>query len=326
MSILVTGGAGYIGSVVAAHLIESGYKVIVFDNLSLGHHAAVHQDAIFEYGDLASKTQVHSLFARHKITAVMHFASRSQVGESMDSPFKYLSNNVIEGLNLIEAAASAGVKQFILSSTASLYECSTAALTELVEIRPYSPYAESKHYLERVLHWMEVTVGMRHAVLRYFNASGATATLGEDHRPETHLIPLVLRAALNQGPITVFGDDYDTRDGTCVRDYIHVSDIASAHLLALQALPQGSRTYNLGSGHGYTVLEVISAAKLVTGRPIQHIIEPRRPGDSASLIASSAKIKAELGWEPKLIGLETIIRSAWDWYRTHPHGYDDDTR
>jgi UDP-glucose 4-epimerase len=323
--VLVTGGAGYIGSVAVAELIAAGYQVVVFDNLSLGHRAAVHPDAIFVEGDLANRATIEAAFAAHKPTAVLHFASRSQVGESMQQPFKYLGNNVIEGLNLIEIAVAAGVREFILSSTANLYDRpETIPITENEALIPGSPYGEAKHYLERALYWMERIHGLRYAVLRYFNAAGATKTLGEDHKPETHLIPLVLQVALGQRPhITVFGDNYETRDGTCVRDYIHVTDLARAHLLALQALPQGSRTYNLGNGSGYTVREVIDTARRVTGHAIPLQMGAPRAGDVATLVAGSAKIRAELGWSPEFPELEQIVRSAWDWHRAHPDGYGD---
>jgi len=323
--VLVTGGAGYIGSVAVAELIAAGYQVVVFDNLSLGHRAAVHPDAIFVEGDLANRAAVEAAFTAHKPTAVLHFASRSQVGESMQQPFKYLGNNVIEGLNLIEVAVAAGVREFILSSTANLYDRpEKIPITESEALIPGSPYGEAKHYLERALHWMERIHGLRYAVLRYFNAAGATKTLGEDHKPETHLIPLVLQVALGQRPhITVFGDNYETRDGTCVRDYVHVTDLARAHLLALQALPQGSRTYNLGNGSGYTVREVIDTARRVTGHAIPQQMGAARAGDVATLVAGSDKIRAELGWSPQYPELEQIVQSAWDWHRAHPQGYND---
>jgi UDP-glucose 4-epimerase len=241
----------------------------------------------------------------------------------MQKPFLYLGNNVIEGLNLIEAAAAAGVRKFILSSTANLYGNPTKTLIDENEpIDAGSTYGEGKLYLEQTLRWMDQIYGLKYAALRYFNAAGATESLGEDHRPESHLIPLVLQVALGQREsITVFGDNYPTRDGTCVRDYIHVSDLAQAHILALEALDQGSRTYNLGNGAGYTVREVIETARRITGHPIPMVIGPARAGDVAALVSSSSKIQKELGWKPRFPSLEAIIQSAWNWHKTHPQGY-----
>jgi len=325
MKILVTGGAGYIGSIVTAELVESGEQVVVFDNLSLGHRQAVHPGAIFVQGDLSDRTALDELFAAHRIDAVMHFASCTLVGESMEQPFKYIGDNVINGLNLLRAAVRAGVRRFILSSTANLFDQpERMPIDEEERIIPGSPYGESKFILERILHWLDRIYGLRYAALRYFNAAGALpdGSLGEDHTPEFHLIPRVLMVALGQlENIVVFGDDYPTRDGTCVRDYIHVVDLAQAHILALHALDQGSRTYNLGNGQGFTVKEVIETAREVTGHPIPAVVGPRRPGDPAILIASSEKIRRELGWEPRYPELRTIVETAWNWHRTHPHGY-----
>jgi UDP-glucose 4-epimerase len=325
VNILVTGGAGYIGSIVSEELIAQGHEVVAFDNLYYGHRAAVPPQATFVEGDLADREAVHGLFANYPIEAVMHFASNTLVGESMDRPFKYLRENVVNGMNLIEEAVEHGVRRFILSSTANLFDDpERMPIDEQERIVPGSPYGESKFMLERTLYWMDRIYGLRYAALRYFNAAGASPTglRGEDHSPETHLIPLVLQVALGQREhIVIFGDDYPTRDGTCVRDYIHVTDLAQAHILALEALDEGSRTYNLGNGQGFTVREVIETCREVTGHPIPAVVGSRRAGDPATLIASSDRIRRELGWEPKYPDLRTIVAHAWQWHRTHPRGY-----
>jgi UDP-glucose 4-epimerase len=327
VNILVTGGAGYIGSIVTEELVKQGDKVVVFDNLYYGHRAAVHPEAIFVEGDLAERAAVKSLFDTYAIEAVMHFASYTLVGESMEQPFKYLGDNVTNGLNLLQAAVAHGARRFILSSTANLFEDpERMPIDEQERIVPGSPYGESKNILERILHWLDRVYGFRYAALRYFNAAGASPSggRGEDHDPETHLIPLTLQVALGQREkVTIFGADYPTHDGTCVRDYIHVADLAQAHILALRALDQGSRTYNLGNTQGHTVKEVIETCRQVSGHPIPAEIGPRRPGDPAVLIASSEKIRRELGWEPRYPGLQTIVEHAWEWHRTHPRGYGD---
>ena len=325
MKILVTGGAGYVGSIVVEELIEQGDDVVVFDNLFFGHREAVHAKATFVEGDLADRAAVESLFDAHDFEAVMHFASHTLVSESMEQPFMYLGENVTNGLNLLQEAVDHGVLKFILSSSANLFgDPERMPIDEAERIIPGSPYGESKNILERILYWLDRIYGFRYAALRYFNAAGASPTgeRGEDHDPETHLIPRVLQVALDQRDnITIFGDDYPTRDGTCVRDYIHVTDLAQAHILALKALDKGSRTYNLGNGQGFTVKEVIKTARQVTGHPIPAVVGPRRPGDPAVLIASSEKIKRELGWEPQFPELRTIIETAWKWHSAHPHGY-----
>ncbi|MGB9775043.1 MAG: UDP-glucose 4-epimerase GalE [Anaerolineae bacterium] len=327
MNILVTGGAGYIGSIVVEELIRRGYSVVVLDNLSTGHRAAVPPQATFVYGDLADRQTVRTVFETYPIDAVMHFASYTLVAESMELPFKYLGENVINGLHLLQEAVAHGVRRFILSSTANLFDRPRRIpIDEDEEIVPGSPYGESKNLLERILSWLDRIYGFRYAALRYFNAAGASPSgeRGEDHDPETHLIPLVLRVALGlQERVTIFGDDYPTRDGTCVRDYIHVTDLAQAHILALEALDRGSRTYNLGNGQGFTVKEVIETCREVTGHPIPAVVGPRRPGDPAVLVASSEKIRRELGWKPQYPDLRTIVEHAWNWHRTHPHGYGD---
>jgi UDP-glucose 4-epimerase len=255
----------------------------------------------------------------------MHFAARSLVGESMDKPFFYLRDNVVNGLNLLEACVAGGVERFILSSTANLFGAPTSAvIDEQAPIAPGSPYGESKWALERALHWISQTKGLRFASLRYFNAAGASEMRGEHHTPETHLIPLVLQVAAGQRDhITIFGDDYDTPDGTCIRDYIHVLDLAEAHVLALQALEQGNRVYNLGNGEGFSVRQVIETARAITGEPIPEQMGQRRAGDPARLVASSDQIRQELGWAPQFADLDQIIDSAWRWHQQHLDGYVD---
>ncbi|HOS79602.1 MAG: UDP-glucose 4-epimerase GalE [Chloroflexi bacterium] len=324
MKVLVTGGAGYIGSVVAEQLLAAGEDVVVFDNLSQGHRAAIPPEAIFVQGDLADFDAVEALFKTQRPEAVMHFASNTLVGESMALPFKYLGDNVTNGLNLLQNAVTYGAQRFILSSTANLFDDpQRIPIAETERIVPGSPYGESKHILERLLYWLDRVYGLRYATLRYFNAAGATAQRGEDHHPETHLIPLTLQVALGQREsIKVFGDDYPTPDGTCIRDYIHVSDLAQAHILALYALDKGSRRYNLGNGLGFSVMEVIQACRDVTGHPIPAEIVGRRAGDPAVLIAASDVLRAELGWEPHYPDIHQIVETAWAWHKTHPHGYE----
>lgn len=325
MRILVTGGAGYIGSVVVAELIQAGHEVVVLDNLSQGHRAAVHPQAVFVKGDLGDRTLLNHLFRAHPVEAVMHFASRTLVGESMQNPFLYVGENVCNGVNLLEAAVRHGVRRFILSSTANLFDQPRRIpVDEEEEIIPGSPYGESKYLLERILRWLDRICGLRYASLRYFNAAGCTPTLGEDHRPETHLIPILMQVALGKRSyLEIYGTDYPTRDGTCVRDYIHVVDLALAHILALEALDRGSCVYNLGNGQGFTVREVLETAREVTGHPIPAVEGPRRPGDPAVLVASAERIRRELGWQPRYPDLRDIVASAWEWHRTHPDGYGD---
>jgi len=324
VKILVTGGAGYIGSVVVESLVVRGEDVTVLDNLSQGHRAAVHPGARFVQGDLSDLQAVRRVLSGG-FDAVMHFASNTLVGESMREPFKYLGDNVVNGLNLLRAAVEYGAGRFILSSTANLFDKPRRQpIDEEEDIVPGSPYGESKFILERALHWLDRVHGLRYASLRYFNAAGATAERGEDHAPETHLIPLVLQVALGQRErVEIYGHDYPTPDGTCVRDYIHVADLAEAHILALQALDRGSCTYNLGNGQGYSVRQVIDTARQVTGHPIPTVDGPRRPGDPPVLVASSARIRRELGWKPRYPALRDIIQTAWDWHRTHPAGYGE---
>lgn len=325
MNVFVSGGAGYIGSATVAHLLEQGHRVLVFDNLSQGHRAAVGADAEMVVADLMDRAAVDAALAGFRPDAVMHFAAYSLVGQSMERPVMYLRDNVAAGLNLMESAAAHGVRRFILSSTANLFGVpDRIPIDEDTPIAPGSPYGESKWYLERALRWMETCTGMRYAALRYFNACGAISSdLGEHHDPESHLIPLVLQVALGQREkIVVYGDDYATADGTCIRDYIHVADLARAHVLALGALDTESRTYNLGNGKGFSVREVIDTARQVTGHPIPEVLGPRRPGDPACLIASSDRIRRDLGWAPASTELRPIIQSAWDWHRAHPNGFN----
>lgn len=326
MKVLVTGGAGYIGSTVVSELVKAGDEVVVIDNLSQGHLAAVHSDAIFVEGDLADRVVLDKVMAEHRPDGIMHFASNTLVGESVEFPFLYLGDNVRNGLNLLQCAVEHGVKRFILSSTANLFdEPERIPIAADEKIVPGSPYGESKYILERLLHWMNRVYGLNYAALRYFNACGAASpNLGEHHNPETHLIPLVLQVALGQRKkIVIYGDDYDTPDGTCVRDYIHVLDLAQAHILALRALDDGSRVYNLGNGNGFSVKEVIDMAWQVTSHPIPAVIGSRRAGDPAILIADSEKTKLELGWQPRQSDLQNIIETAWAWHQKHPHGYED---
>lgn len=324
MKLLITGGAGYIGSIVVEQLIQAGESVVVFDNLYQGHRAAVHPEAIFVEGDLANRAAIDVILQEHQPEAIMHFASHTLVGESMEQPFRYLGENVTNGLNLLQAAVEHGIRRFILSSTANLFDDpERMPIDEAERIVPGSPYGESKHILERMLYWLDRIYGFRYAALRYFNAAGASAERGEDHDPELHLIPIVLGVAQGKRDhVTIFGDDYATRDGTCVRDYIHVIDLAQAHILALRALERGSRAYNLGNGQGFTVKEVIETAREITGHPIPAEIGPRRPGDPATLIASSDRIRRELGWKPEYPALRDIIGSAWKWHEAHPDGYE----
>jgi len=325
MNILVTGGAGYIGSHVVEELCNAGENVVVFDNLYTGHREAVDARAEFVLGDLADIHAVKQVFDTHAFDGVMHFASYTLVGESMQKPFLYIGDNVTNALNLLRTMIDHDVKRFILSSTANLFDDPLKMpIDEKERIVPGSPYGESKFIIERLLHWMDRVYNLRFAALRYFNAAGAspTANRGEDHAIETHIIPLVLQTALGiREKIMIFGDDYPTRDGSCVRDYVHVNDLAQAHILALKALDKGSRTYNLGNGEGYSVKEVIDVARQITGLPIKAEIGPRRPGDPATLIAGSETIRRELGWQPRFASLESIIGTAWAWHQSHPKGY-----
>ena len=323
-TILVTGGAGYVGSHVVADLVDRGNQVVVFDNLQQGHAQAVVDGATLIAGDLADRYAVRELFAKHRIDSVMHFAANSLVGESMKYPFRYLRDNVSNAVNLIESAVEFDVKKFVFSSTCAIFgNPERVPIDEAVPIDPGSPYGESKFLIERVLRWAEEIYGMNYAALRYFNAAGAhpTIAIGENHDPETHLIPIALQVAARQrSHLDIFGDDYATPDGTCVRDYIHVCDLADAHIRVLQVLEERSCQYNVGTGHGFSVREVIDAVNRVAGVQIPVRVADRRPGDPAVLVAASDKIKADLGWNPRFSHMDTIVETAWNWAQTHPRG------
>ncbi len=324
MKVFVTGGAGFIGSHIVAQLIREGDQVIVFDNLYQGHRAAVDPQAHFIEGDLADQALLDEVFATHKPDAVMHFASYTLVGESTTNPFKYLRDNVVNGLNLMETAVKHGALKFVLSSTANLFDDpdKVIPISEAEKIVPGSPYGESKAILERMLYWLDQTKEMKYAALRYFNACGCGYGLGEDHDPETHLIPLILQVAQGKrDKIYIYGNDYDTPDGTCIRDYVHVLDLASAHILALRALDDGSRAYNLGTGNGFSVSEIIETARAVTGHPIPAEVAGRRAGDPDTLIAASDKIRTELGWNPTHSDVRQVVSDVWTWMQAHPNGY-----
>jgi UDP-glucose 4-epimerase len=309
---VVTGAAGYIGAVTADALLRAGHEVWAVDDLSRGHRDAVPAGARFEKVDLLDGAATRALFGRAKPEAVLHFAAHSQVGESMKDPWKYLGDNVALGLNVLRGAVDAGARRFVFSSTANLYGApKRIPISETEEIQPGSPYGESKAILERDLAWLETTHGLRSVALRYFNAAGATPERGERHDPETHLIPLVLRVAQGGRPhVEIFGRDWPTPDGTCVRDYIHVSDLADAHLRALEA---GRGAYNLGIGRGFSVMEVVETARRITGRPIPIQDAPRRAGDLPALVADASKARRELGWTPRFTELAPIVESAWRW-------------
>jgi len=325
MKVLVTGGAGYIGSVVAAGLLNGGHQVTVIDNLSRGHRQAVPPQAEFVAADLAERDRVTQLFNSQRFDAVMHFAAFIEAGESMKCPENFFRNNTSNALSILECMLAAGVKRLVFSSTAALFgNPQRTPIEEDDPLQPTNAYGESKLLVERMLDWFHRIHGLRYASLRYFNAAGAVGSdHGEAHQPETHLIPRVLGAALGKFQhVDVFGTDYPTADGTCIRDYIHVSDLADAHLLALDALERSGRLiYNLGNGNGFSVREVIEMARKVTGRTIRSVDSPRRPGDPAVLIASSERIRKELHWKPKFSDLEAIVASAWEWHRRHPQGY-----
>ncbi|HSL43164.1 MAG TPA: UDP-glucose 4-epimerase GalE [Anaerolineales bacterium] len=325
MNILVTGGAGYIGSATAEALIDAGHSVTVYDSLVTGHRRAVPEGATFVEADLADSHALVKTLTDRQFDAVMHFAAFIEAGESMRDPGRFFHNNFTNSLALMENAVRAGVKRFVLSSTAAVYQSSDEPLSEESPLGPTNVYGHTKLMVEQALEWYREIHGLRFAALRYFNACGALPNRGEAHQPESHLIPLVLRVPLGQrDEAQIYGTDYPTRDGTCIRDYIHIADLVSAHLLALEALGERDRLiYNLGSGNGYSVREVIETARRVTGHPIPTRELPRRPGDSARLVASSGKIKRDLGWKPKHDDLYEIISSAWEWHQSHPGGYED---
>jgi UDP-glucose 4-epimerase len=324
MNIFLTGGAGYIGSAATRMLLSAGHKVTVYDSLVTGYRKSIPKDVPFIHADLADQDRLAAALREGEYEAVMHFAAFIEAGESMQDPGKYFRNNVALSIDLIEACVQADVKRFVLSSTAAVYASNDDPLTENSPLGPVNVYGQTKLMIEQILEWYRRIYGLRYAALRYFNAAGALPDCGENHQPESHLIPLVLQVPLGiREEVKIFGNDYPTPDGTCIRDYIHVADLISAHLLALEALDErDSLVYNLGSGTGYSVLEVIETAREVTGHPINAEESSRRPGDAPRLVASSEKISRELGWEPKQSDLKEILSSAWEWHRTHPRGYD----
>ncbi len=322
--VLVTGGAGYIGSVVTAQLLKQGFDVIVLDNLSNGHKLAVPSGARLIAADISDRSALDEIFRGQHIDAVIHLAASIEVGESMKFPEKFFRNNTANSLNLLEAMIEHKVPRFVFSSTAALFGTpDRVPIEEDDALHPTNTYGESKLLVERMLAWFHRIHGLRYASLRYFNAAGCAGDQGEDHQPESHLIPLILQVALGQRDhIAIYGTDYPTPDGTCVRDYVHVSDLASAHVLVLNALRQNDKLiFNLGNGRGFSVREVIEVARRVTGHPIPVKEVPRRAGDPAVLVASSDKIKRELQWQPQFSSLEAIVQSAWDWRRAHLDGY-----
>ena len=324
MRVLVTGGAGYIGSVVADHLLSAGHSVTVLDNLIMGWREAVPAQAEFIQADTGDETALDALFARHKFDAVLHFAALIEAGESVTVPERYFENNSLRTLTLLRVMLRHEVERFVFSSTAAVYgEPETVPIPEDHPLAPTNPYGESKLMVEQTLRWLHSAHGLRYASLRYFNAAGATPERGEAHRSESHLIPLILQVPLGQRDcISIFGTDYPTKDGTCIRDYIHVDDLASAHLLALQGLEKHETLIcNLGSGSGFSVREIIEIARKVTGHAIPVRECPRRPGDAAVLIASSDKARRMLGWKPQFSDVESVIASAWQWHKSHPRGY-----
>lgn len=327
MKILVLGGAGYIGSHTVRELIDAGEEVVIADNLETGHIEAVHPAAAFYQGDIRDRAFVDKIFDSEKIDGVIHFAANSLVGESMTNPLKYYDNNLYGTKVLLESMVAHGVDKIVFSSTAATYgEPESIPILESDRTEPTNPYGETKLSMEKMMKWTGVAHGLRYVALRYFNACGAhvDGEIGEAHNPETHLIPLILQVPNGQREkISIYGDDYDTKDGTCVRDYIHVTDLAQAHILAMKYLVDGgeSNVFNLGNGVGFTVKEVIETARKVTGHPIPAEVTPRRGGDPAQLIASSAKAKDVLGWNPEHADLEEIIATAWKWHKAHPNGY-----
>ncbi|MFO7675200.1 MAG: UDP-glucose 4-epimerase GalE [bacterium] len=325
MRILVTGGAGYIGSVSTRLLLDAGHDVTVYDSLAQGHRAAVSVGARLVAADLADVAALDRAFRESRFEAVLHFAGLIRVPESVENPARYFDNNVARGINLLNACARHGVGKFVFSSTAAVYGSpERVPITEDAPLVPTNPYGDTKRVFEELLVSYERACGLRSARLRYFNVCGAHAGLGEDHRPESHLIPLILFAALGRArEFVIYGDDYDTRDGTCVRDYLHVHDLGRAHLLALEALADRSVVYNLGSGTGYTVREVFAAARDVIGRKLAFRVAGRRAGDAAALVASSAKIERELGWRRERDDIRQMIADAWEFHRAHPQGYPD---
>lgn len=326
LRILVSGGAGYIGSVAAEMLLDAGHAVVVYDNMLRGHHGAVDHRAELVEGDLTDAVLLEQTLRERRIDAVMHFSALSLVGESMEQPGKYFANNVVGGVTLANAMLRAGVDKLVFSSTAATYGMpESVPIKETDPTVPINPYGESKLIYEKMLRWYSELNGLRFVTLRYFNAAGASEKYGEEHDPETHIIPLILQVALGQRPhIQIYGDDYATPDGTAIRDYIHVVDLAQAHLMALDWLADGgeSQCFNLGNGEGFSVKQVIQTAREVTGHPIPAQVGPRRPGDPPVLVASSTRIREKLGWTPKYPTVRDIIQTAWDWHQRHPLGYE----
>jgi len=323
MKVLVTGGAGYIGSVTTEMLLNDGHEVVVFDNLERGHRRAIDKRAAFRKGDLREKDRIFKVMSDIKPDAVMHFAAYALVPESMKQPEIYFRNNVVGGANLAEAMLRAGVGKIVFSSTCATYgQPEKVPITEAVPQKPTNPYGESKLAFEKILGWYHELHGMTTVFLRYFNACGATEKFGEDHDPETHIIPIIMQVALGQRKkVLIYGDDYKTPDGTCLRDYIHIVDLARAHILALKGNYSGP--FNLGTGTGCSVREVIETAREITGHPIPEEVAPRRAGDPARLVAGAEKARKILKWKPKYGDLDVIIESAWNWHRAHPRGYND---
>ncbi|MFC1947581.1 UDP-glucose 4-epimerase GalE [Chloroflexota bacterium] len=325
MNILVTGGAGYVGSIVSEQLVKQGNRVFVLDNLKQGHRAAVLDEAEFLNFSMGEVSALEDILVTNKIEGVMHMAAETVVTFSMTDPRRYFKSNIIDGITLLDSMLKSNVNMIIFSSSASVYgEPESSPIEEDHPKNPKNSYGETKLMFENILKWYGYAYGLKHISLRYFNAAGASENIGEDHRPETHLIPNILRAAINPDtPVAVFGTDYPTRDGSCLRDFVHVIDIAQAHILALEKLDEFSgRAYNLGSGEGYSVLEVITIARDVTGVEIPSVMHPRRAGDPAALIASSSRARSELGWNPEYTTLREIIESTWKWMREHPDGYE----
>ncbi|AJH79467.1 UDP-glucose 4-epimerase GalE [Heyndrickxia coagulans] len=329
MSILVLGGAGYIGSHAVYQLIDQKYDVVVIDNLQTGHRGAIHPKAKFYEGDIRDRAFMRDVFGKEKIDAIIHFAANSLVGESMEQPLKYFDNNVYGTQIVLEMMKEFHVPHIVFSSTAATYgEPDRVPITETMPTVPTNTYGETKLAMEKMMKWCEKAYGIKYVALRYFNVAGARSTgeIGEDHHPETHLIPVVLETVLGKREaITIFGEDYDTKDGTCVRDYIHVEDLIDAHILALQYLQNGgaSDVFNLGSSNGFSVKEIVDTVREVTGKGFNVKIGDRRAGDPSTLIASSEKAKRVLGWNPKKTDIRQIIKDAWNWHESHPNGYDD---
>ncbi|WP_353948579.1 UDP-glucose 4-epimerase GalE [Sporolactobacillus sp. Y61] len=327
MSILVLGGAGYIGSHAVHQLIDAGKDVVVVDNLQTGHREALHPQAKFYEGDIRDKAFLDSVFKRESIQGVIHFAANSLVGESVEKPLKYFNNNVYGMQILLEVMHENHVKYIVFSSTAATYgEPKKVPITENMPTQPTNPYGETKLTMEKMMKWCDRAYGMRYVALRYFNVAGAakSGNIGEDHHPETHLIPIVLQvAAGGREKILIFGDDYPTKDGTCLRDYVHIEDLIAAHRLALSYLIHGGKSdvFNLGSNEGFSVKDIIQAARDVTGKPIPAEVAPRRAGDPSTLIASSDKAKKTLGWKPEHTNIPEILTDAWAWHSSHPEGY-----